>query len=65
LRLSHHYWQSLFVYPLSGGFRRWSLLPNTLVDSLLKLDNRLAPRLGRLMGFRLFIVIDRIEGELC
>ena len=60
LRLVSHHWLSLFVYPLSGGFRPWSLVPNALVDSSLKLDSRLAPLLGRLLGFRLFMIIDRI-----
>lgn len=49
----------LLAYPLSGGFRSWSLLPAGLVGGLLKLENLLAPVLGRLMGFRLIGVIAK------
>jgi len=50
---------SLAVYPLSGGFRPWSLMPARLVDPLLGLEARVVPVLGRLMGFRLMLVYER------
>ena len=50
---------NLFAYPLSGGFRAWSLLPAGLARPLLKLEERLNPKLGKLMGFRLFLVLAR------
>lgn len=50
---------SLFAYPLSGGFKPWSLIPHVLVAPVLALENALAPLLGRLMGFRMLIVIEK------
>ncbi len=50
---------SLFAYPLSGGFRPWSLLPARSVDAVLRAERRLEPVLGRFMGFRLLLVIER------
>lgn len=50
---------SLAVYPLSGGFRPWSLMPARLVEPLLGLEARVVRVLGRLMGFRLLLVYER------
>ena len=50
---------SLFAYPLSGGFRPWSLIPRGGVAPMLSLEERLAPILGRLMAFRLFVIMER------
>ncbi len=50
---------SLFAFPLSGGFRRWSLIPAFLVRPVLAVEDAVAPVLGTLMGFRLFAVIER------
>jgi SAM-dependent methyltransferase len=49
----------LFAYPLSGGYRRWSLVPARLVAPLIRVENALAPALGGLMAFRLFAVLER------
>lgn len=53
---------SLLAYPLSGGFRRWNLLPAPLVAPALALEARLAPRAGRVAGFRLLLVLERTGG---
>ena len=50
---------SLFAYPMSGGFRPWSLIPRGAVAPMLRLEDRLSPALGRLMAFRLFVVLER------
>ncbi len=50
---------AFFVYPLSGGFRRWSLVPVSLVASLTAIENWLAPFLGRAFGFRLLVVLEK------
>ncbi len=50
---------SFFAYPLSGGFRAWSLLPEAAVGPILWLEDRLAPLLGPLMAFRLMAVLER------
>jgi SAM-dependent methyltransferase len=51
-------WLSLFAYPLSGGFRPWSAIPAGMVADVLRLESVLAPWLGRIMGFRLLLVIE-------
>lgn len=50
---------SLVAYPLSGGFRSWSLLPSAIVAPLLKLERALEPAIGSLVAFRLLGVIER------
>ncbi|MCB9947065.1 MAG: class I SAM-dependent methyltransferase [Rhodospirillaceae bacterium] len=59
LRLSQARYLSLLAYPLSGGFRPWSLIPAALVPAALWVERGLEPVLGRLMGFRLLLVLDR------
>ena len=54
-------WMSLFVYPLSGGFQKWSLVPTNLVSWLLKLEKKLIPFLGSIMAFRLIIVLENTK----
>ena len=49
---------SLFAYPLSGGFRSWSLIPAGLVAPLLRLEAALSSVLAPLMAFRLFVVLE-------
>ena len=56
VRLDHF---SLIAYPLSGGFRSWSLLPELLVTPLLRLEALVAPLVGRFAGFRLLAVLER------
>jgi SAM-dependent methyltransferase len=51
---------ALFAYPLSGGFRPWSLIPEGVVEPLLKLEGRLSSILGPLMAFRLLSVVERV-----
>jgi len=50
---------SLFAYPLSGGYREWSLIPQFLVCPILQLENYLMPLLGNTMAFRILIMIER------
>jgi SAM-dependent methyltransferase len=50
---------SLLAYPLSGGFRRWCLIPQSMVHSLLKIEQTLLPALGRLMAFRILVVLEK------
>lgn len=51
---------SLLTYPLSGGFRSWSLIPAGAVPALLRLEDALLPLLGPLMAFRMFVVLERV-----
>ncbi|HIC41261.1 MAG TPA: class I SAM-dependent methyltransferase [Piscirickettsiaceae bacterium] len=52
-------WLSLFAYPLSGGFKSWSLLPYKWVHTILKIEERILPFLGSLMAFRLMVVLEK------
>jgi SAM-dependent methyltransferase len=50
---------SLLAYPLSGGFRQWSVVPVWLARALIILEDIVKPIFGPLMGFRLFVVLVR------
>jgi SAM-dependent methyltransferase len=52
-------WFALIVYPLSGGFKPWSLLSDRLGSYLLSLEKKLEPLLGRRFAFRLLIVLEK------
>jgi len=47
-----------FVYPLSGGFHRPSLCPDSLFSVLMGLEHLLEP-LSRFLAFRLFVVLEK------
>lgn len=59
LRVVDCRWLSLFAYPLSGGFKKWSLMPTWLVPICLRFEEWLLPKLGAWMGFRLMIVLEK------
>jgi SAM-dependent methyltransferase len=59
LKLTKVSYHALFAYPLSGGFRKWSLVPQGLVGPLLRVEKKLMPILGPLMAFRLLAVLRR------
>jgi len=59
-RVSETAFLSLFAYPLSGGFRPWSLIPAGAVPTVLRIEDGLLPLLGPLMGFRMLIVLERL-----
>jgi SAM-dependent methyltransferase len=54
-------WLSLFVYPLSGGFKRWCLWPAALTTPALIVEQSLLPSLGPLLAFRLMTVLEKRE----
>ena len=54
-------WLSLFGYPLSGGFQKWSLIPSRFISFLLKIESKLLPFLGPIMAFRLVIVLKNTK----
>ena len=59
LKLKRKAWLSLFAYPLSGGFRSWTLLPARLVPLILSFERALLPILGPLCAFRLFVILEK------
>ncbi len=60
LKLSKVQYLSLFAYPLSGGYRNWSLMPVTFLNLFLRVEDHLLKLVGRLMAFRLLIMLERI-----
>ena len=52
-------WFSFFVYPLSGGFNSWSLMPASWAGPLLKIERALEVVLGPWMGFRMMLVVEK------
>jgi SAM-dependent methyltransferase len=49
---------SLWAYPMSGGFKDWSALPAAITLPLLRLEDAVMPAVGRVMAFRLLIVLE-------
>jgi hypothetical protein len=52
-------WFSFLAYPLSGGFKSWSLITSTMAKLCLKVERRLEPLLGSVAGFRMMLVIEK------
>lgn len=59
LRVTAIDWLSLAVYPLSGGFKPWCLVPPGAVRPALALEDRIPLLLRRACAFRLFAVLER------
>lgn len=52
-------WLSLFAYPMTGGFKSWSLLSAGAAESLVRLEQHLMPFIGSIMAFRLMVVLEK------
>lgn len=61
LRVTRVDWFSLAVYPLSGGFKSWSLIPQSTVRQAIRIERVLEPFLGHLLGFRMLLVLEKAE----
>lgn len=59
LRVADVKWFSLAVYPLSGGFKSWSLVNGAMAKLGLAIEKVLEPALGRVAGFRMLLVIEK------
>jgi len=64
LKIKSSEWLSLFAYPLSGGFKSWSMIPQSWVSTILKLECKLLPLLGHIMAFRLMVVLEKDKDEV-
>jgi len=53
-------WQSLFAYPMSGGFQEWSLIPGALVGPMLALERGIPGAIRRHLAFRMMVVLERL-----
>ena len=49
----------LFYYPLTGGFRPWSLIPSGAAPLLLRADRWLGRWLGRWFGYRILLAFEK------
>src|SRR5262249_15590674 len=64
LRIASVDWFSLAAYPLSGGFKPWSLISAGLARRMLALERTLEPALGRFTAFRMMLVVEKTaDGE--
>lgn len=52
-------WFSFLAYPLSGGFKEWSMLPLTLANPILEAEWTMRKAFGRLAAFRLLAVYTK------
>jgi SAM-dependent methyltransferase len=62
LRVRSVEWQSLFAYPMSGGFQSWSLIPAALVGPMLALEKRMPGPVRQHLAFRMMVVLERVQG---
>jgi SAM-dependent methyltransferase len=59
LRITDVKWFSFAAYPLSGGFKRWSLIPNRLAKPLLTFEQRFEKVFGSTLGFRMMLIFEK------
>jgi SAM-dependent methyltransferase len=59
LHIARVVWFGFAAYPLSGGFKSWSLLTAGMARQLLRFERALEPLVGRLAAVRLMIVIEK------
>jgi SAM-dependent methyltransferase len=59
LRIVDVRWFSFLAYPLSGGFKPWSLISEPVARAVLWFEKRIERLCGHLFGFRLLIVIEK------
>jgi hypothetical protein len=59
LRIASVQWFSLAAYPLSGGFKPWSLVGDGVARRLLRIERALEPALGRCAAFRMLLMVEK------
>jgi SAM-dependent methyltransferase len=59
LRVARVEWFSLAAYPLSGGFKPWSLVGASMARRMLRIERALEPALGRFMAFRMMLTVEK------
>jgi SAM-dependent methyltransferase len=60
LRVRSVEWQSLFAYPMSGGFQSWSLIPAALVTPMLAFEKKVPGPVRKHLAFRMMVVLERV-----
>jgi SAM-dependent methyltransferase len=61
-RIQRVEWFSLVTYPLSGGFKSWSLIGEKVARRLLRIERMIEPLLGRVAAFRMVLTIEKRTG---
>jgi len=56
-------WFSFAAYPLSGGFKAWSLVSERMTRRMLAIERAIEPRFGRLIAFRMMLVVEKRASE--
>ena len=59
LRVARVDWFSFAAYPLSGGFKPWSLVGEGVARHMLRLERALEPALGRFAAFRMLLIVEK------
>ena len=59
LRMTIKRWKGAFGYPLSGGFRRWSLIPHWIVPAVLRFEDSCLSDFGPIIACRMILVYQR------
>jgi SAM-dependent methyltransferase len=59
LKISRVVWFSFATYPLSGGFKRWSLIPQRLTPYALRFESTIERALGRFGAFRMMLTVEK------
>ena len=62
LRVERVEWFSFAAYPLSGGFKPWSLVGEGMARRLLRIERAIEPVLGRLAAFRMLLIVEKGGG---
>jgi len=64
LRVAQVEWFSLAAFPLSGGFRPWSLVGAGMARRMLRIERAVEPVLGRFIAFRMMLTVEKMaEGK--
>jgi SAM-dependent methyltransferase len=59
LRIASVEWFAFAAYPLSGGFKRWSLISAGMARRMLRIERALEPVFGRVAAFRLMLTVEK------
>jgi hypothetical protein len=59
LRMMKVEWFSLAAYPMSGGFKPWTLLSSKLARRMLRMERVVEPVVGRLVAFRMLLMFEK------
>ncbi len=61
LRIAQVDWFSFAVYPLTGGFKPWSLISTGMARRVLKLERAVERTLGPIAAFRMMLVVEKAQ----